>query len=124
MIRWLCEVRIPFSYAISKNKAVRWGNGHTYTPSEHKGLRDALSFLLLRELNGIPVFPRKKIWLDIHVEKPDMRGDAINVLDFVADAVKDAMHIDDRWYSVFRLDWTVKKDNPLLYVRIGQEESH
>jgi len=64
-----------------------------------------------------------RLWLDIFVQKPNHRGDAVNVVDLVCDAVEDATGVDDRWFSVRRLDWEVKKSDPLLYVVIGQETS-
>lgn len=37
------------------------------------------------------------------------------------DAVQEATGLDDRWYSVRRLDWRIVKLNPKIYVGIGQE---
>lgn len=120
-ITWLAKAQIPFDYAISKNRSVRSGNGHMYTPKAHKDLRDALVLLLRSELRGVSLIPGRKVWLNIFVEKPNNRGDAVNSLDFICDSVKIACGIDDRWYSVAGLDWTIRKDNPQLYVSIGQE---
>jgi hypothetical protein len=52
-----------------------------------------------------------KVWIDILVQKPNHKGDA----------VKDTLPVDDRWFCIRRLDWEIVKDNPRLFVGIGQE---
>lgn len=61
-----------------------------------------------------------KVWIDILVQKPDHRGDAVNVIDLVCDALKDALPVDDRWFCIRRLDWEIAKENPRLFIGIGQ----
>jgi len=61
-----------------------------------------------------------KVYLDIMVEKPSMRSDAINVLDTIADAIKKGIGLDDNWFSVERLDWSINKTNPKIWIAIGQ----
>ncbi len=51
-----------------------------------------------------------------------MRGDAVNVVDLVCDAVKDAIGLDDRWFSIKRLDWEIAKVNPQLIVGLAQPD--
>lgn len=119
MIRWLAEASIPFDTAMSKNNSVRHGKGFTYTPKSHKDLRDAFVMLLKSKLRGVS-FVKGKVWVDIFVEKPDNRSDAANYVDFVCDGVKKAIEIDDRWYSLV-VDWDIKKVDPHIRVRIGQE---
>jgi len=66
-------------------------------------------------------FFHNKVWVDIFAEKPDQRsGDAINLLDRVADSIKRAIGVDDRWYSVRRIDWSIVKENPRIYIGMGQ----
>jgi hypothetical protein len=55
------------------------------------------------------------------VQKPDARGDALNVIDAVSDAIKGVLGVDDRWYSVKRLDWQIVKDDPQIYIGISQK---
>ena len=76
----------------------------------------------LREATkGIMVY-RNKVWIDIFVQKPDHRGDAINFLDLIADAIKEAIGIDDRWFSIRRIDWQIVKEKPRIFIGIGQDE--
>ena len=118
---WLVRVAVPFTYAYSKNATWRNnGKGHVYLRNEAKAAREALTWEIKSALKGRRV-AHNRLWLDIFVDKPDHRGDAINVQSTVADAVQDATGLDDRWYSVRRIDWAVTKKEPRLMVGIGQD---
>jgi hypothetical protein len=122
-LQWFVKVSVPFSYAASKNHI--WatnGYGHIHRRKESVAMEEEIFFAFKRALVGRKIF-QNKIWLDIFVQKPDHRGDAINVLDLVADALKKAIEIDDRWFSVRRIDWEVVKENPKLFIGIGQEDT-
>ena len=122
-LTWLVRTWIPFNYAASKNHAwSRAARGHVFLRREHKDLRDALVYRLRAAMPGRTVV-EDRVWLDILVQKPDHRGDAVNVLDMVCDAVKEATGVDDRWYCVRRLDWQIVKQEPRLYVGVGQADS-
>jgi hypothetical protein len=59
--------------------------------------------------------------VSIFVQKTNHRGDAINVIDLVCDAIKDAVGLDDRWYSLSSVDWEIVKANPRIFISIGQD---
>jgi hypothetical protein len=65
---------------------------------------------------------QNKLWIDLFVQKPDARGDAVNLVDLVCDALKKAAGVDDRWFSIRHLDWEIVKVNPQIFVGLGQEE--
>ena len=112
------RVAVPFDWAASKNAIWRHGRGgHVYARQESVAMR-ALLAQQIRAAGGHWV--QGKVWLDIFVEKPNHRGDAVNVIDLVCDAAKDAIGVDDRWYSIARLDWAIVKDNPRLIVGLRQ----
>lgn len=112
------RVAVPFDYAASKNAVWRNGRGgHVYARAEGVAFREGLA-LMLR--HGNHQWYQGKLWIDIFVEKPDHRGDAVNVVDLVCDAVKDATGVDDRWYSIARLDWSIVKESPRLIVGARQ----
>jgi hypothetical protein len=68
-------------------------------------------------------FEKAKIWLDIMVEKANHRSDAINTIDILCDGLKKGIGIDDRWFSIARLDWCLVKDRrPVVRVRVFQEQ--
>ncbi len=118
---WNVRVAVPFSYSASKNHiyAMR-RTGHIALRRESRQMRQALAAALSRGLHCIRV-AHNKLWLDILVQKPNHKGDAVNVVDLVCDAVKDAVDIDDRWFCIRRLNWEIVKDNPRLFVGIGQD---
>lgn len=106
-LQWLVKVSVPFSYSASKNHIWSYaGRGHVFKRQESRAMEDEIIFLLKNALRGKKVF-KNKVWLDIYVQKPNHRGDAINVVDLVADAVKKAIEIDDRWFSIRRVDWQI-----------------
>lgn len=119
---WTTRICVPFTYAASKNHIYSFDyKGHLNKRSEssemRKAIADALRDSIARSKTEVV---QNKLYLDILVEKPNHRGDAMNVVDLVSDAVQDATSLDDRWYCIRRLNWSVNKNNPRLYVGIGQ----
>ncbi len=114
----MARVAVPFDYAASKNAIWRTGRGgHIYAREEGRKWREALTMELRASGN---TWFQGKIWVDIFVEKPNHKGDAANVLDTVLDAVKEATGVDDRWYSIRRLDWAIGKVEPRVIVGVYQ----
>lgn len=122
-LAWIIRVAVPFSYRMSKNAI--WasvGAGHVVLRKEARAHRTYLTNRLKEALVGTRV-ATNRLWIDLLVEKPNHRGDALNVIDLVADAIKDATGLDDRWYSLRRMDWRVTKREPRIYVGIGQADT-
>ena len=119
----LMRVAIPFDYSLSKNRL--WSHaaaGHVFMRREIKANKDAIaSIIRAAAAQSNWRWCEGKVWLDLLVQKPNHRGDAVNVLDLLCDAAKIALGVDDRWFSIRRLDWEIKKTNPMLYLGIGQE---
>ena len=119
---WYVRLRFPFSWSASKNAiyALR-RKGHVALRREAREYRKTISdnfWLALRNHRIV----QNKLWVDIFVEKSSHRGDAANVVDTVCDAIKVATGLDDRWFCIRRLDWSVNKDNPQIFIGIGQED--
>lgn len=118
---WMLRVTVPFTYAASKNHIyARRRSGHLFLRAESKAKRAEISATIRAGLGDRKV-AHNKIWIDILVQKPNHSGDAINVVDLVCDAVKDAVAVDDRWFCIRRLDWQIVKDDPQLIIGLGQE---
>jgi hypothetical protein len=118
---WHHRVAVPFSWAGSKNHLfATTARGHTFMRDESRYYRAILTDKLRNGMADQPVV-QNKLWIDIFVQKPNHRGDAANFLDMVCDAVKDAIPLDDRWYSIRSIDWQIVKSDPMLYVGIGQD---
>lgn len=118
---WVMRVSVPFSYAASKNHIyVKRRSGHVALRREVMAKRREIT-LAVRAALGCRRVAHNKVWLDLLVQKPDHRGDAVNVVDLVCDAVKDALGVDDRWFCIRRLDWEVAKTDPRLFIGVGQD---
>lgn len=120
---WLVRVTYPFAYSVSKNATYSNGQGlgHVFLREKSRAYRDGLTIMLQQALKGRKIY-QNKIWLEIFVQKPNHKGDAVNVVDTVCDAVKDAIGVDDRWFSIKRLDWQITKSDPHLIIGISQED--
>lgn len=114
---------VPFQYGISKNAAWKMSkSGHVFLRKNHSAIRNALVMRIKTAAKHVK-FYEDKIWIDIFVQKPNHKGDAINVVDAVCDAVKVAIDVDDRWFSIRKLDWQIAKKDPMLFVGIGQNST-
>ncbi len=119
---WRVCAAVPFSYAASKNHiyALTLKKGHVSLRRESRALRGRITAALRAAIGGRRV-AHNKVWIDVLVQKPNHKGDAVNVVDLVCDAVKDALPVDDRWFCIRRLDWEVCKNDGQLIVGVGQE---
>lgn len=118
---WMIRIAVPFQYAASKNAIYTTRrSGHVALRRESRAIRDAITDKLRAALEGTKV-AHNRLWIDVFVQKPNHRGDAINVIDLVCDAIKDAVPVDDRWFAIRQLNWEVAKNNPQLFVGIGQD---
>lgn len=119
----MVRVNIPFSYRLSKNAV--WAmaaRGHVFLRQEARAMRDLLTQRLVVAMRTAGPVIQNKLWIDALIQKPNHKGDAVNMLDSICDAVKKAVPLDDRWYCVRRLDWEIVKDDPRIFVGIGQED--
>jgi hypothetical protein len=121
-LSWVVRIAVPFRYSLSKNHMfTNTRFGHMALRKESRSSRDEITQLLREAIRKVEI-KNNKIWIDIFVQKPNHKGDAINVVDLVCDAIKDATGVDDRWYSIRRIDWQIVKDKPMMYIGIGQEQ--
>ncbi len=118
-------IEFPYSAAASKN-SLR-GKGGTGTSRSGKKswvyMRPAAKALMQNiheQLAGSGPWYQNKVWLDIFVTMPSRSSDAINVLELVADGVKTGIGVDDKWFSIRRLDWDINKHDPLVTVLVSQ----
>lgn len=120
---WYNRVALPFSWSGSKNHIfTNTARGHVFMRDQARAYRAELTARIARSVDLADV-RQNKLWIDIFVQKPNHRGDATNFVDMVCDAIKDAILLDDRWFSVRSVDWQIVKDQPMLYVGLGQESA-
>lgn len=122
---WHAKVSVPFTWAASKNhifSSARGNDGHIAKRKARVAFQQQLIERLISALDGEKI-SQNKVWIDIFVQKPNHKGDAINFVDAICDAVKQAIGVDDRWFSLRSVDWQIVKDNPLIYVGVGQPDT-
>lgn len=110
---------VPFDGNLSKNRKLKvTREGRVYTNSDTRHIMERITQLVLSSQIKWNI---NKIYLEIIVQKPNMRGDAINFLDAIADAVKKGLPLDDNWFAVEKIDWEIVKKDPRIYISIMQE---
>lgn len=121
---WSVRFQIPFTQASSKNHiyTLAKGGDHLYKRAETRKFQDDLTQTIRANLEDIKVF-HNKIWISLFVQKPHHRGDAINVIDVIADAVKKAIGVDDRWFCIQGIDWEIAKNDPQIFISLHQPDA-
>jgi hypothetical protein len=120
-LHWQVRVVVPFSWSGSKNAIYTLRRkGHVALRREASDYRQAIILSLQSALRGRQII-QNKLWIDIFVEKNNHKGDAVNFVDTVCDAVKVATELDDRWYCLRSVDWAICKHEPSLFISVGQE---
>lgn len=139
-VLWMAYVEYPAVMSeLSKNRmnvVMKRGRGpnakgqivksRTYIAAKEK-LAQAVTEAILevKAQKGIPdgqnLVREAKLWIAIHLEKRQADSDAANVVDIVCDAVQDATGLNDCWYSLGCVDWSIKTTNPLMRLVVWQE---
>lgn len=112
---------LPFTWKLSKNYKLGRSshNGRVYIPADVRAAMDDLK-ARVRDATAGQEWLDGKVWIRILAEMPNRQGDAINFIESVADAVKDAIGVDDNWFSV-ELDWVLSRDDPKIHLTIEQD---
>jgi hypothetical protein len=121
---WVVKFKIPFSGAASKNHvwSLGKGGGHVFKRMESRSYQDVIAYQVKQATRGLPVC-NNKIWIDLFVQKPHHKGDAINVIDVVCDGLKVGLGIDDRWFCIRKVDWEIAKNDPQIFVSVYQPDA-
>lgn len=127
---WYIKVCFPYSGSFSKNRLYEVARKKTkygfkkpimYMTDEAREASFALTALVRAELNRKGIKPyRGRVWLDFLVQKPRANVDATNIIDLACDAIKYAIGVDDKWFSIARLDWEIVREDPQIIIGIGQ----
>lgn len=121
---WLVKFSLPFSWAGSKNYAFSnsRNGGWKYRTQQSKQFEESITVLTKSAMRGVKVV-QNKVWIGFVIEKASHKGDAINFLDVIADGIKKAIGVDDRWFSVAFIDWRVNKSDPKIFIQVGQDSN-
>lgn len=121
-LKWAYRFSIPYSSNFSKNSThLSNRQGGRFMRKESRDIKDSISEILAYSEAKKKVV-QNKVWIDVLVQKPSNRGDAVNVIDLVCDAVEAGLGINDKWFSIRRLDWEIVKENPQVFIGVGQED--
>lgn len=118
---WIVQFSIPYSLNASKNR--RWSNNGESVVYITRGIRKFERDLIweIKLAMGARKVRQRKTWVSFFVQKPNHKSDAINVVDTLCDAIKKAIDLDDRWFSIGMVDWEVVKGDGKIFIRIAQE---
>lgn len=113
---------LPYSGHYSKNGIFAFTKDaqHIALRKEAKSIKNAVAMSAKLSLRGERFF-EGKVWIDILVQKPHHKSDAVNVVDLICDGLKVGIGVDDRWFSIRRLDWEIVKEHPMIYIGAGQD---
>lgn len=121
-LEWICRIVIPFTGAASKNAVYGISGWHVFKRQAGQAFQQLVEQRAAEAMRQSGITPvQNKVWVSIHVEKPNNRFDAINVIDSIADGLKKAIGVDDRWFSIGGLDWSICKDEPRFIIEFGQD---
>lgn len=117
----LFTICLPTDFSASKNKMFHRGNRRLGYTKEAKKFKDDVTLLCRAAMRDCrEVEPKRKVWLSIHVEMSKHLGDAANFVEIIQDGVRDAIGVDDRYFSLWRLDWSIAKFQPNIYIGVAQ----
>lgn len=114
------NVTVGWNPKISKNSTYRVGVGKLYIDRGASSARFVMAHQLKQVVNGVRFDTKKKVYLHIVVHKPDMRSDAVNVIDTICDVVKKVIGVDDRYFAIALCDWCIDKEHPRIEIGIAQ----
>lgn len=117
----MAEASIEFPYSIYASKnymRARGRGGKVFLKPESKKIVESI----IEQLKDTGPWYENKVWLGLMVVMPSRSSDAINVLELVADAVKIGIGIDDKWFAIEILDWSISKDDAIVRVAIKQPD--
>ncbi len=121
---WAVRFKFPFSPASSKNNvwSLARGSGHVFKRKQSREYQDAVAHKVRSVIRGQKIY-QNKIWIDIFVQKPNHKSDAINVVDVICDGLKIGLGVDDRWFCIRQVDWEIAKNDPQIFVGIYQRDA-
>src|SRR5574337_2017849 len=115
----LCCFAIPFGGGSKNRMHIVARNGRKILTDSARKFKQDVALLAMHAVRDVK-FKKGKIWLSIFVEMPTARTDAVNLVDLICDGVQDGIGINDRNFSIWRLDSEVVKFDPQIYIALGQ----
>lgn len=119
---WVTYFTVDYTRQASKNARFNYSR-LAAGPSVTKSVKAYQQYVALATKTAVKSLPliQNKVWISLFVQKPDNKSDAINVVDTVCDGIRDGLGLDDRWFCLDQVNWSIAKTNPNITIRIGQE---
>jgi hypothetical protein len=116
---------VPYTTNYSKNKKYYMSKTPTsriITASYRQATR-VLSTIFNQTFKGHTFLDKHKTWVKIYAYRPDFKSDIHNFEECICDSLKDAIGIDDRYFSLI-IDWCldIEKINPRIEIEVWQVE--
>lgn len=114
-------LKLPYMPEIGKNKMKGFVRGRYYTkPDYKKAVEEVANTVKLKSVAERIKWEKKKIWVEIFLQKPMMRCDVANLIDGLLDAIEQGIGINDCYYSVIG-NWDFDKNKePFIQLKITQ----
>lgn len=121
---WFASFKVPFSPAASKNFVwgMARGGGHVFKRQQSRDYQALIELKVRSAVRDQKIF-HNKVWIDLFVQKPNHKSDAINVISVICDGIKRGLGLDDRWFCIRQVDWEIAKRDPQIFISISQDEA-
>jgi len=118
------KIEVPYDSVLSKNRMYVFTRKSQYRKipnSQHEKAKDYITTLFRSKLSNNPHPQKSKTYIDVVAFKPNMRGDASNLIDGICDAIKKCFNFDDNYFSG-SWDWFIDKKNPRIEITVKYED--
>lgn len=112
---------IPYDPHLSKNKRYAFYKSKHKSP-EHKNAQKMVTLSYLKEARFFKAPKKGKFWVGYTWYRESMRGDAINFLNPICDAIKTCLDFDDNYFCVSFIEWEIDKKKPRIEIEIKYED--
>lgn len=117
----MIKIEFPLDWRLSKNELYR----NRYIPKTSQKLLDDIKILIETEAKK-EKWEKKKTYIDIVVHKrrgKENKGDIVNLVDGICDAVKRGIHIDDYWFAgSFDWFWSRNGKSNVIEISVSQDD--
>jgi small-conductance mechanosensitive channel len=96
------------------------GGTHRIIQSGYRKASAQLLRIFNNSFEGHSFKDKTKTWVRIYAYRPDFKSDIQNFEECICDALKEALQIDDRYFSLI-IDWELNRKTPIIHIDVWQE---
>ena len=113
------KFNIPYNPNLSKNKRYAFYKSK-HKNKDHLNAQNIVKWEYIKAAKFFPEPKKGKFWVGYTWYRKTMRGDVINFLNPICDAIKECLSFDDNYFCVSFIDWELDK-NERLEIEIKYE---